>query len=125
MERPMNYDTLFVNPNGRTSQAEFGPALVTILVAIAFFGYMVGGRTAQFCMLMLLYPAFVLLARRLQDMGYSGWLTLVPAVLQLATFGVVLGYFSLGGALDGTLPWVGLAVSAAFGLWACVGRSKV
>lgn len=119
-----NYDALFVNPVGRTSQAEFGPALVTVLLAIAFFGYMVGGRTAQFCMLVLLYPAFVLLARRLQDMGYSGWLVLVPLALQKATFGVVLGYISLGEALDGAVPWVALAVSAAFGLWACVGRSQ-
>ena len=120
----MNFDALFVNPNGRTSRAQFVPALITVLAVIAFYSFVVTGRTSQFCILVLLYPAFVLLAKRLRDMGQSAWLLLAPLALMLATFGIQLGYFSLGDAIDGALPWVALAVSAAFALWGCVSQVK-
>ncbi len=120
----MNYDGLFVQFNGRTAQAAFIPAAITVIAAIAFFAYMVGGRTAHFCMLMLVYPAFILLARRIQDMGYSGWIALVPTVVALLAFGTTLAYFSFGAALDASLPWIAVAVGAIFGLWACVGKSN-
>lgn len=120
----MNYESVYVNPNGRTSRADFIPALITVAAAIAFFGYLVGGRTATFCMLVLLYPTFVLLARRLQDMGYSALLLLVPLALSLASFGVMLDYLSLGETLDNVLPWAALAVTAAFALWGCVSRKQ-
>ena len=119
-----SYDTLFVNPNGRTPRSDFVPALVTVLAAIAFFAYLVTGRTAHFCMLVLVYPASVLLARRLQDMGYSAWLVLVPVVPVLASFASVLGYLTLGAALANALPWVALAVTAAFALWGCMGSGR-
>ena len=120
----MNYETLFVNPNGRTPRAEYVPALLTVLAAIAFFAFVVTGRTAQFCMLVLMYPAFVLLARRVRDMGYSAWLVLLPMALTLASFAIQLDYLSLDTALGGPLPWLSLAVSAAFLLWSCVSPSR-
>lgn len=120
----MNYESLFVNPRGRTAQAAFVPALALVVAAIVFFGYMVGGRTAHFCMLMLLYPAYVLLARRLRDMGQPAWLALIPALVSVAAFGVVLDYFSLGTAADSGLPWGAAAVAAGYALWAGAGRSK-
>jgi uncharacterized membrane protein YhaH (DUF805 family) len=119
----LNYEGLFIQFNGRTSQAVFIPAAITVIVAIAFFAYMVGGRTAHFCMLMLVYPAFILLARRLQDMGQSGWLALIPTVVALLAFGTTLAYFSLGETADANLPLIAVAVGVVFGLWACVGRS--
>jgi uncharacterized membrane protein YhaH (DUF805 family) len=119
----MNYEALFVNA-GRTPQAAFIPAVVTVAVAIAFFAYMVGGRTAHFCMLMLVYPAFVLLARRLQDMGYSRWMALVPTVLALVAFAAKLQYISFGAVVDHGLVWGATAVAVGFALFACVGRSK-
>lgn len=118
------YDTLFVNPNGSTSQSEFVPALITVIAAIGFFGYIVTGRTAQFCMLMLLYPAFVLLTRRLRGMGRPAWWVLPPLVLTLAGFGIMLGYLSLGAAVDAVLLWVGVAVSAALAVWGCVSKQQ-
>ena len=121
----MNFDALFVNPNGRTSRAQFVPALITVLSVIAFYAFVVTGRTSQFCILVLLYPAFVLLARRLRDMGQSAWLLLAPLALLLVSFAIQLGYFSLGDAIDGALPWVALAVSAAFALWGCVSHGKM
>jgi len=120
----MNYDTLFVNPNGRTSRALYVPALITVLAVTAFYEFVVTGRTAQFCMLVLLYPTFVLLARRLHDMGYTAWLVVCPLVLMLTTYAIQLGYFSLGDAIDGVLPWIALAVTALFMLWGCVSQSK-
>lgn len=119
-----NFDGLFVNPTGLASRAPFVPALLTVVAAIAFFGYLVTGRTAEFCMLVLLYPLFVLLTQRLRDMGYSAWLVLLPSVLTLASFAIQLGYVSLGGALDSALPWVSLAVAAAFVLWGSVSPSS-
>jgi uncharacterized membrane protein YhaH (DUF805 family) len=120
----MNYDALFVNPVGRTTRGDYVPALLTVVAAIAFFGYFVGGRTAQFCMLVLLYPAFVLLARRLQDIGVSGWLVLLPLAPTKASFGIVLGYLTLGSTMDAAMPWVAAAVVAAFALWGAVSQGK-
>ena len=116
----MNFDTLYVNPNGRTAKADYIPALIVLVAAIAFFGFVVTGRTAHFCMLVLMYPTFVLLARRLNDMGYSRWLALLPLALQLSGFGIILDYFSMGSTLDTALPWLALVVSGAFGIWASI-----
>jgi uncharacterized membrane protein YhaH (DUF805 family) len=118
----MNYEALFVNPKGRTPRAEYVPALITVVAVIAFFAFMVTGRTAQFCMLMLMYPTFVLLARRMHDMGHSALLLLVPLALTLAAFTVRLGYASLEPTFDAALLWTALVVSAGFGLWGCVKR---
>ena len=120
----MNFETLFVNPNGRSSRAQYIPAMITVLAVTAFYAFVVTGRTAQFCMLVLLYPTFVLLARRLQDMGQSAWLVLAPLVLMLATDTVQLGYFNMGAAIDNPLAWVAYAVTAAFLLWGCLGQGR-
>lgn len=122
-EDALHYEGLFVRVRGRTATKDFIPALVMVLAAIVFFGYMVGGRTGHFCMLMLLYPSYVLLARRLQDMGQPGWLALVPALVSVLTFGVVLDYFSFGPSFDSGLPWGAVAVSAGYALWAIAGKS--
>jgi len=120
----MNYDALFVNPIGRTARTDYVLELLTVVAAIAFFGYFVGGRTAQFCMLVLMYPAFVLLARRLQDIGVSGWLVLLPLAPTKAGFGIVLGYLTLGSTLDAAMPWVALTIAAAFALWGAVAKGR-
>lgn len=120
----MNFDTLFTNPSGRIPRAQFVPALITVLAAIAFFHFVVAGRTAQFCVLILLYPVFVLLSQRLQDIGYSAWLLLAPLALMVVSLVIQLGYISLGDTVDGVLPWVALAVSAVFLLWGCVSNGK-
>ena len=45
----MNFDALFVNPNGCTSRQQFLPALVTVLAALAFFAATVAGL-ASLCL---------------------------------------------------------------------------
>ncbi|MFM1887186.1 MAG: hypothetical protein RL026_2343 [Pseudomonadota bacterium] len=119
----MTYEQLFSDPRGRTARADFLPALLVLAAAIAFFMFLVKGRTAQFCVLVLLYPALVLHARRLHDMGRSGWLLAVPAALLLVWFGGWLGYLDLTGAAAGPLPWATLAASAAVVLWCATGNS--
>lgn len=115
-----NYDALFVSVNGSISRAQFLPALILVLVAMAFYDNFVVGNMGQFCIVTLFYPAFVLLARRLRDMGVSAWLTLLPLALMVATFGNQFDYFSVGKKFSDILQWVAFAVSAAFVLWGCV-----
>jgi uncharacterized membrane protein YhaH (DUF805 family) len=118
----MNVDSLFVNPKGRTPRAQFVPALLVLLAAVLFYAFVVRGRTAQFCLLTLLYPALMLHARRLHDMGHTGWMLAVPAVLLVAMFGVRLDYVSFGAGADDVLTWLALAVAAAFARWCTVAR---
>lgn len=120
----MNYDALFVNPLGRSTRADYIPALLTVLAAILFFGWLVTGRTAQFCMLVLMYPAFVLLTRRLRDLGMPGWLVLVPLLPLLTVFAIILGYTTLGASVDYLLHQAALLLAAAFALWGCIAGSK-
>ena len=113
----MNFDALFVNPNGRTARDQYLPALVTVLASIAFFAYVVPGRTSQFCMWVLMYPLFVLLARRLHDMSKPAWLLLVPLALTFIAFANKLGYLPLGDALKGIVGWVAVVATGVFVLW--------
>jgi uncharacterized membrane protein YhaH (DUF805 family) len=120
----MLFDSLFVNPNGRTSRGEFVVALVLLLVVIAFYAFLVRGRTAQWCLVVTLFPAIVLHARRLHDMGYTGWLLLAPVLLMLATFAVWLGLVDFGASPNRTVPVIALAVCAGFALWGCLGKGQ-
>ena len=94
----------------------------TLLAVVAFYQFQVTGRTAQFCMLVLLYPAFVLHARRLHDMGQSAWLLLVPILLMIAAFAIWLKYWSPGAQVTAAVPMIALVVAAGFALWGCIGN---
>lgn len=120
----MTYDSLFVDPRGRTSRGQFLPALLVLVAVVLFYALLVTGRTATFCVLVLMYPGLVLHARRLHDMGRSAWLLILPGLLLLAAFAIWLGYASFGARLDAALPLVALLVAAAFALWGAVGKSR-
>lgn len=120
----MNYDELYVSPFGRTTRAQFLPALIVLVAVVAFFGFLVRGRTATFCMLVLMYPGLVLHARRLRDMGWSTWPLVLPALPMLGTFAVWFDYTSFGPGVDAALPWVALAAGASIALWGATGRSR-
>jgi uncharacterized membrane protein YhaH (DUF805 family) len=120
-----SFDSQFVSPKGRTSRGQFVPALITLVAVILFYTFLVGGRTGEWCLLMLLFPGVVLHARRLHDMGRSAWLLLVPAVLMVAAFAIWLHILSLGAQLDAAVPLVALVVSAGFALWGCIGRGQM
>lgn len=119
-----SYDALFVNPTGATPRSAFIPAMVTVVLAIVFFAWMVTGRTADFCMLVLMYPLFVLLARRLRDMGMPVLLVLVPLVPALAFFLVRLGYIGAGGSVQQAMTWLALALLAVFIAWGSATPSR-
>jgi uncharacterized membrane protein YhaH (DUF805 family) len=120
----MSFDFLFVNPNGRTSRGQFVPALITLLAVVAFYAFLVTGRNATWCLVALLFPAFILHARRLHDMGHTAWLLLAPVVLMVAAFAIWLGIVSFGAQLDAAVPLIALAVSAGFALWGCIGSGQ-
>ncbi len=120
----MNYETLFARPAGRTPRAQFVPALVTLLAAVLFFVWLVRNRTGDFCLLVLVYPGAMLLARRLHDMGRSASLLALPVLLLVAAFGIRLKYLSLGPSVDGVEPTVAVAIAAAFAAWGCLAPSR-
>ncbi len=119
-----HFDLLFANPTGRTTRAQFVPALLTLVAVTVFYYIEVKGRSGQWSMMVLLFPGTILLARRLHDMGYSAWLLLVPTLLMVATFAIWLQIVNLGAQLDLAVPPIALAVSAAFALWGCVGSGR-
>lgn len=120
----MTYDELFVNPAGRTSRGHFVPALLVLVAVVLFFAFVVKGRTATFCLLALMYPGLVLLARRLHDMGRSAWPLAVPALLLLASFSIWLKYASFGTGADAALPTIALLVAGGFALWGALGPGR-
>jgi len=119
-----SFDSLFVSPNGRTSRGQFVAALITLLAVVVFYAFLVTGRTAQWCLLVLLFPAVILHARRLHDMGYTAWLLLVPAILTVIAFAIWLRLVSLGTQFDNLVPLAAFVVFTGFALWGCVGKGQ-
>jgi hypothetical protein len=64
-----NFDRSFALPIGRISPAQFGAALAVLVLAAAFYHFLVPGLTGQFALLTLAYPAIVLVARLVQGFG--------------------------------------------------------
>jgi uncharacterized membrane protein YhaH (DUF805 family)/uncharacterized membrane protein YphA (DoxX/SURF4 family) len=120
----MSFDSLFVNHNGRTSRGQFGTALIPLLAVVVLYVFAPIGRSGQWSTLVLLFPALVLHARRLHDMGHTVWPLLVPAGLMVASFAIWLHLVSFGAQLDSAIPLTAIAVSAGFALWGCIGRGQ-
>jgi uncharacterized membrane protein YhaH (DUF805 family) len=118
----MNFDTLFVNWAGRTARNQYIGALITVLAALAFYYFRVPGRNSEWVQLVFLYPAIVLVARRLHDMGRSAWPLVLPAALVL-----VMAYLYLyvpTSEAKGGVKWAAIIVSAAFMVWGLIGKSQ-
>jgi uncharacterized membrane protein YhaH (DUF805 family)/uncharacterized membrane protein YphA (DoxX/SURF4 family) len=118
------YDSLFARPNGRSSRGEFIGGLVTLLAVVAFYAFLVTGLTAKWCIVVLLIPATILLARRLHDMGRSAWPLVVPVALLIAAFSFWISPDKPQGSLTAALPLVAMGVAAAFALWGCLGNGQ-
>jgi len=119
-----SFAALYVNPTGRTSRGDFIAALIALLAVVAFYAFVVRGLTAHWCLLVLVYPGIILLARRLHDMGRSAWPVLIPAVLTVAAFAGWLHVIQYSGPLGTNLSWAALVVSVGFALWGCLGSSQ-
>ncbi len=118
----MNFDSLFVNPAGRTARGHFIGALVTLLAVFAFYYFLVPGRNSQWVQLVLLFPAIVLHARRLHDMGRSAWLLIVPAALIVINAWLYL--FNPGASSKGIVTVATVLVSAGFIVFGLIGNSQ-
>ena len=124
-DRRTSWNTLFVQSNGRTSRAVFLAALIPL--ALATLWYASKGPAvdvAPWGVLVLLYPAVVLHVRRLHDMGRTGWLMVVPAVLTVVAMGIWAHRISLGAELDIAVPWAALVAFVGFALWGCIARGQ-
>ncbi len=118
----MNFDTLFVNVGGRTGRSQFVGALITLLAVFAFYYFLVPGRNSQWVQLVLLFPAVVLHARRLHDMGRTAWLLLVPAALIVVNAWLYL--FNPGVSSKSIVTAATVIASAAFIVWGVVGKGE-
>ncbi len=124
-DRRTSYNTLFVQPGGRTARGPFLAALIPLALAVAWYTYrgpaIYYGSWGVLC---LLYPAVVLHVRRLHDMGRSGWWVAVPAVLTVLAMGIWANRISFGAQLDTALPWAALVAFVAFAVWGALGRGQ-
>jgi uncharacterized membrane protein YhaH (DUF805 family)/uncharacterized membrane protein YphA (DoxX/SURF4 family) len=120
-DRRAYWNTLFVQPGGRTSRADFLAALLPLALAVLWYAYKGPAiNYASWGVLVLLYPAVILHVRRLHDMGRSGWLVLAPAVLTVLAMFIWAHRISFGDQLDAAVPLAALVVFAGFALWGCI-----
>jgi uncharacterized membrane protein YhaH (DUF805 family)/uncharacterized membrane protein YphA (DoxX/SURF4 family) len=120
-----SWNTLFVQPNGRTSRGHFLAALLPLALVVLWYANKGPAIDyASWGVLVLLYPAAVLHVRRLHDMGRTGWLILLPAVLTVVAMGIWAHRISLGAQLDVAVPLVALVVFIGFALWSCIERGQ-
>jgi uncharacterized membrane protein YhaH (DUF805 family) len=121
-EGVMSYEAFFANPNGRTSRGGFVRALVPLLAVAALYFFLVKGRNGEWVLVTLLFPAAVLQARRLHDMGHTAWLLLIPGVLDILA--IWLHLYSRGPELRPEMNLAALVVSAGFAVWGLVGKGQ-
>ncbi len=120
--RVMTYEALFVNAGGRTSRGQFTSALLPLLVAAALFYFLVPGTTGHWCLLVLLFPATILHARRLHDMGWTAWLLLAPALPVAAA--IWLHMVRPGSGITPAMALIALAALAGCALWGLFGKGE-
>ena len=120
----MIWDTLFVHPRGRTSRDQFTAALIPLAFVVWSYAKSGPNMYAPWDLLVLVYPAVVLHARRLHDMGRTGWLLLAPAVLTVVAMAIWAHRLSLGAQLDSAVPLAALLVFVGFALWGCIGKGQ-
>lgn len=120
-EAGTTYESRFVDPRDRTGQGDFLRALIPLGMAAAFYHLLIRGGSGEYAMLVLLFPAIILHARRLHDMGRTAWLLLIPGAPIAA--GIWFHMYDKGQAAELPAIWVALAVSALFTLWGLAGKS--
>ena len=118
----MTFEDLYVKFDGRTGRNAYIGALVTLLAAYAFYYFLVhAGRNGEWVRTVFLFPLFVLVARRLHDMGKSALVLVAPGAPILAY--VYLHLLSPGTPYEAPLGWIGLVLGLAVVGWTLVGKS--
>jgi uncharacterized membrane protein YhaH (DUF805 family) len=121
-EGVMSYEALFASPNGRTSRGAFVGALIPLLATAALYFFLVKNRNGDWVLVTLLFPAAVLLARRLHDMGHTAWLLLIPGVLDVTAIGLHMA--GRNPELRPAVTLAALLVSAGFVVWGLIGKGQ-
>ncbi len=124
----MDWRELFFNPNGRIGRRDFWFGFLCLLVVsnllhlVLFFGTLAS--------LALTYCWVCLFSKRLHDLGRSGWLQVVPHVINvvcsvigvwLGALGVVFAFVNgragaaTGALMGGVLAWAGVLL-VVFGI---------
>ncbi|MBO9575030.1 MAG: DUF805 domain-containing protein [Sphingobium sp.] len=117
-----DYRSLFVDPRGRIARGPFIAALIPLALVALFYHFIVFGRSGQWAMIVLLFPAIVIHARRLHDMGKTAWLLLIAAIPIAA--GIWLHMFAPPSDLKRPVIFAALALSALFTLWGLLGKGR-
>jgi uncharacterized membrane protein YphA (DoxX/SURF4 family) len=120
----VTFGSVYVNVGERIARGPYAAALITLLVAVVFYAYLVTGRTAMYCMLVLMIPGVILLAGRMRDMGRGVALLILPASLLLAAFCLWLKLVEPVGDQGRALPGAALVVLALFALWGCLAPAR-
>jgi uncharacterized membrane protein YhaH (DUF805 family) len=97
----MKWTTLFLSPEGRIGQKDYWLGVIVLSIADAVVQYAGGIGAALW--LVSTYAWICVCAKRLHDLGHSGWLQIAPWIVSLVC--LALG----GAAFMGTL--MGAAVS--------------
>ncbi len=119
----MNFENTFASPMGRTARGPFVAALIVLALAVAFYFFLVhAGRNGEWVLVTLLYPGFVLVARRLHDMGQTAWLLVAP--LALIVMSVWMHMSGQQPQLQAPVCIAAVLVSAGFVLWGLVGKGQ-
>ena len=118
------WDTLFVHSKGRTPREHFTAAVIPLAIVVWWYVRASPNVYPQWSLLVLLFPAIVLHARRLHDMGHNGWLLLAPAVLTVAAMAIWDHRLDLGARLNFAVPLAALIVFVGFTLWGCIGKGS-
>jgi uncharacterized membrane protein YhaH (DUF805 family) len=118
----MSYQTTYASPFGRLSRGNYIVALIILLLVAAFYYQFSKGRNGEWVQATLLYPAFVMLARRLHDMGQTAWLLVLP--LAPTVVFLWLHFYSAGSQLLTPLSWASAGLGALFLLWGIVGKGQ-
>ncbi len=122
--RATTWDTLFVHSKGRTPREHFIGALIPLAIVVWWYVRASPNVYPQWSLLVLLFPAIVLHARRLHDLGHTGWLLLVSAVLTVAAMMIWDHRLDWGAQLNFAVPLAALIVFVGFALWGCIGKGK-
>lgn len=107
----MDWKFLFLDSKGRIGRKDFWIGFAILFVAGIVLGLI--PVIGQIIGLLMLYLWVCLGAKRLHDMGKSGWLMVIPFALQLVA--MLVGMMSVGGAMMAGAAGNDAAMAGAMG----------